>query len=62
MSIDSTPDKEIGILRDCSEFWTYLRKNGIIHFLVYTYDEMKDRIDIENPENSNLSDEFAIIK
>ncbi|CAD8151578.1 unnamed protein product [Paramecium octaurelia] len=62
LSIDSTSDKEVGILRDCSEFWTYLRKNGIIHFLVYTYDEMKDRIDIENPENSNLSDEFAIIK
>ncbi|CAD8087418.1 unnamed protein product [Paramecium sonneborni] len=62
LSIDQNSDKELGILRDSSEFWTYLRKNGIIHFLVYTYDEMKDRIDIENPENSNLSDEFAIIK
>ncbi|CAD8173114.1 unnamed protein product [Paramecium octaurelia] len=62
LSQDSAPDKVLGIVRDCSEFWTYLRKNGIIHFLVYTYDEMKDRIDIENIENSNLSDEFAIIK
>lgn len=33
-----------------------------MHFLVYTYDEMKDRTDIENPEGNNLSDEFAIIK
>lgn len=45
-----------------SEFWKYIRKNGIIHFLVYTYDEMKDRVDLEKGEESNLSDEFAIIK
>jgi inositol 1,4,5-triphosphate receptor type 1 len=49
-------------LRDTSEFWSYIRKNGIIHFLVFTYDEMKDRTDIDNSEGSNLSDEFAIIK
>jgi len=45
-----------------SEFWKYIRKNGVIHFLVYTYDEMKDRVDLERGEESNLSDEFAIIK
>ncbi|TNV75003.1 hypothetical protein FGO68_gene1012 [Halteria grandinella] len=54
-------EKDIGIIRDSSEFWSYIRKNGIIHFLVYTYDEMKDRTDLDN-EGSNLSDEFAIIK
>ncbi|CAD8135704.1 unnamed protein product [Paramecium pentaurelia] len=62
LSFDSQFVKELGILRDSSEYWKYLRKNGIIHFLVYTYDEMKDRTDLENPENSTLSDEFAIIK
>ncbi|CAD8052984.1 unnamed protein product [Paramecium sonneborni] len=62
LSFDSQSSKKLGILRDISEYWKYLRKNGIIHFLVYTYDEMKDRTDLENPEISNLSDEFAIIK
>ncbi|CAD8133367.1 unnamed protein product [Paramecium octaurelia] len=62
LSFDSKFVQEQGILRDLSEYWKYLRKNGIVHFLVYTYDEMKDRTDLENPENSSLSDEFAIIK
>ncbi|CAD8139457.1 unnamed protein product [Paramecium pentaurelia] len=62
LSFDSKFVKEQGILRDLSEYWKYLRKNGVIHFLIYTYDEIKDRIDLENPEIQNLSDEFAIIK
>ena len=51
-----------GIMRDCSEYWSYIRKNGVIFFLVCTYDEMKDRIDLEKSQESNLADEFSILK
>ena len=54
--------KIFGILRDPEEYWIYLRKKGVIQFLVNTYDEMKDRIDLENSLESNLADEFSIVK
>ncbi|KAM3134788.1 hypothetical protein pb186bvf_013113 [Paramecium bursaria] len=51
------------ILRDPSEFWKYFRKNGIVHFLVYTYDEVREILDDPTRMQDNpISDEFSIIK
>ena len=51
------------ILRDTSEFWKYFRKNGIVHFLVYTYDEVREILDDPSRMQDNpISDEFSIIK
>jgi len=49
-------------LKDSSEYWLYIRKGGLINFIVCTFDEMKDRVDLEKSEESNIADEFSIVK
>jgi hypothetical protein len=34
------------ILEDCYEFWKYIFKEGVAHFIIDSYDEFLD--DIEN--------------
>ena len=50
------------MLKDVSEYWKYLRVRGLVHFVICSFDEMKDRVSLEQAENSSLSDEFSIIK
>ncbi|EGR30317.1 hypothetical protein IMG5_135140 [Ichthyophthirius multifiliis] len=62
LNVDYFKRKYNCILDDCYEFWKYLFKDGVAHFIIDCYDESLDDLDKQNPQVSSLDDNFSIIK
>ena len=54
----------IGVVKDPQEFWKYLMKEGVLHFISDCYDDRKEEIEknVSEGTDTTLADDFSIVK